>query len=520
MSSSRRPFLVLLGWLLALPLGTVAPSAHAQAAAFGFDDVARQAQALAAAPWQPPPPADAQRAALGYDAVRRIQFRARHALWAGSPFEMHFFPVAGSHTRALALFEIVDGRPRPLRLPADAFDYDGVLPESSAGTRPAIAGWRLTYPLHGSAKRDEVAAFLGASYFRALGTDQRYGLSARAIAVDTTGGSGNEEFPAFTHFWFEPPTDGARHLVFHALLDGPRVAGAYRFELHPGPSTRVEVRARLFLRAPVAMLGIAPLTSMYLHGPLQPDATDFRPEVHDSDGLQIEAANGEWLWRPLSNPRAPFVNTFAFDRTPRGFGLMQRERAFASYQDVEARYDRRPSAWVEPVGDWGPGRVELLQFHTPDETHDNVAAYWVPASLPTAGTPLDLAWRVLWQGDAMRGPPGARVVQTRSGHGYTPTPVPPQRRKLLLDFTGPGLPRADGAAQDADAKAVEAVVTLANDNAKLLRVNAYPNPALPGWRATLEFDRLDPTRPVELRVFLRNGANAISETWSYALPPD
>jgi glucans biosynthesis protein len=511
---------ILMLLTLGLALGLAAATAHGQAAAFGFEDVARQAQALAAQAWRPPPPPDARRAALDYDAVRRIRFRARHALWRGSPFEMHFFPVAGYHTRALALFEIVDGQARPLRLPADAFDLDGVLPPAPAGTNPTVAGWRLTFPLHGGAKRDEVVAFLGASYFRALGTDQRYGLSARALAVDTVGGAAGEEFPHFTHFWFEPPAAGARHLVFHALLDGPRVAGAYRFELHPGTTTRVEVRARLFLREAVAMLGIAPLTSMYLHGELQPRPDDFRPEVHDSDGLQIEAANGEWLWRPLANPRTPFVSAFAFERAPKGFGLMQRDRAFASYEDVEARYDRRPSAWVEPVGDWGAGRVELLQFNTPDETHDNVAAYWVPTTLPAPGAAIDLAWRVRWQGDASRVPPGARVVQTRSGFGYTKTPLPPQRRKLLLDFAGAGLPAADASPDDAAVKAIEAVATLGNGNARLLRVNAYPNPALPGWRATVEFERIDPTRPVELRVFLRNGANAISETWSYALPPD
>ena len=512
----RRRFLTSL----ALPFGLAAAPARAQPESFGFEDVARQARVLAAQPWQPAPPPDATRAALDYDAVRRIRFRSGQALWRGTPFEMHFFPVAGYHTRPLMLFEIVDGRPRPLRLATDAFDLDGVLPEPPPGPSPGVAGWRLTYPLHDSAKRDEVVAFLGASDVRALGTDQRYGLSARALAVDTVGGAGGEEFPHFTHFWFEPPAAGARHVVFHALLDGPRVAGAYRFELHPGNATRVEVRARLYLRGPVAMLGIAPLTSMYLHGELQTQRDDFRPEVHDSDGLQIEAANGEWIWRPLSNPRAPFVSAFAFDRAPKGFGLMQRDRAFSSYEDVEARYDRRPSAWVEPVGDWGAGRVELLQFHTPDETHDNIAAYWVPGVLPGPGAPLDLAWRIHWQGDAMRVPPGARVVQTRSGYGYSRTPVPPQRRKLLLDFSGPGLPRADASPDDPAVKAIEAVATVANDNAKLLRVNAYPNPALPGWRATIEFERLDPTRPVELRVFLRNGANAISETWSYALHAD
>ncbi len=493
-----RAFFLCLAWIATGP---------AHAAAFGFDDVAAQAQALAAKPWQPPPPLDARRAGLDYDAYRRLRFRPAHAQWRGLPFQMQFFAQGRLATRALQLHELVNGQPRPLRLRSEAFDFDGVLPPGPPGQAMSVSGWRLHHPLNSPAVHDEVVAFLGASYFRALGAGQRYGLSARGLAVDTVGGRG-EEFPEFVAFWFEPPAADAKTLRFYALLDGPRVTGAYQFVLQPGASTTIEVRARLFLRAGVATLGIAPLTSMFLHGENQPSRSDFRPEVHDSDGLQIETAEGEWLWRPLANPRGVFVSSFAL-RSPRGFGLMQRDRAFASYEDVEARYELRPSAWVEPVGDWGAGRVELLQFHTPDETHDNVVAYWVPAQAPTPGQAFDIGWRVHWQGDTMRLPPGAHVQQTRSGHGYTKEPPPPGRRKFVLDFAGPGLPTAD----------VQAVATV-NANARLVHVNAYPNPARRGWRATVEFDRLDPQQPVELRVFLRQGANTLSETWSYALPPD
>jgi periplasmic glucans biosynthesis protein len=506
--------------LAACALIAAAP-AHA---AFGFDDVALQAQTLAQTPWRKPTPPDARRAALDYDAVRRIQFRQPQALWrgTGSPFEMQFFPVAGEYVvRALALHEVTDGTVRPLALPATIFDNDGVLPPDPAGSAALVAGWKLTYPLNEAGKRDEVAAFLGSNYFRALGQGQRYGLSARGLAVDTAGSASGEEFPDFTAYWFETPKRGATEFTFHALLDGPRVTGAYRFVLKPGAATTVDVRARLFFRSGVTTLGMAPLTSMYLHGDNQPAATtDFRPEVHDSDGLQIETASGEWLWRPLTNPRAPFVTSFSL-RSPRGFGLMQRDRAFASYEDVEARYDLRPGAWVEPIGDWGAGRVELLQFRTPDETHDNIAAYWVPAAAPQPGVPIELAWRVHWQGQAQRLPPGAHVTQTRTGYGYTKVAQPKQRHKMLIDFAGPGLPVADNSAEPAqNARApVEAVAT-ASTNGRIVRVHAYPNPARNGWRATLEFDRVDAKQAVELRVFLRQGANTLSETWSYALAPD
>jgi glucans biosynthesis protein len=507
----------LLSSLLLAAAGFAATAA--QAAVFGFDDVAREAQVLARGSYRPPPTLDAQRAGLSYDAYRRIRFRESHSLWRGrgTPFEMQFFPLARETNRSLRLFEIVDGRPRRVAVPASAFiDQDGVLPPETSPQAVGVAGWRLTYPLNEAGKRDEVIAFLGASYFRALGAGQRYGLSARALAVDTVGGRG-EEFPDFTAFWFEPPGAGARELVFYALLDGPRVTGAYRFVLRPGVDSVVEVKARLYLRAPLATLGIAPLTSMFLHGENQPRPSDFRPEVHDSDGLQIEGGDGEWIWRPLTNPHAPFVTSFGL-RSPRGFGLMQRDRAFANYEDIEAGYERRPSAWVEPVGDWGPGRVELLQFHTPDETHDNVAAYWVPAQLPAPGQPIDLAWRLHWQGDAARVPPAARAVQTRIGHGYVDSkrPLPPGRHQVVIDFAGPGLPPAS-TVETPDA--AQAVAT-GSANARLVRVNAYPNPARSGWRVTVEFDRLDKQQPVELRVFLRQGVNTVSETWSYALAPE
>jgi glucans biosynthesis protein len=500
-----------------IALASFAPPALA--AAFGFDDVAREAQALAQSPWRKPPPLDAKRANLDYDDYRKLRHRPERSLWRAQklPFQLQFFTTGRGNARALRLHEIVDGASQPLIVRNADFEFEGVLNEPPQGAAP-IAGWRVTYPLHRPDLQDEVAAYLGASYFRAIGQGQRYGLSARSLAVDTTGGAG-EEFPELVAYWFERPRPDARNFTFYALLDGPRVAGAYRFVVTPGVDTTVDVQARLFLRAPVATLGIAPLTSMFLHGENQPSPIgDFRPEVHDSDGLQIETADGEWLWRPLTNPGGTFVTSFAL-RSPRGFGLMQRDRAFSSYEDVEARYELRPSAWVEPIGDWGAGRVELLQFRTPDETHDNIAAYWVPAAVPAPGKPIDIAWRVRWQGATQRLPPGAHAVQARTGYGYTKEPPPPQRRKFVIDFAAPSYGGGRARALEKEDAPVEAVAS-ASANASIFRTNAYPNPATGGWRATVEFDRLDPKQAVELRVFLRQGANTLSETWSYALAPD
>ena len=489
-------------WLAALPL---------LSAAFGFDDVAADAAALARQRYQAAPPADTRLTGLSYDDYRDIRFRPERSRWrdSGSGFQLQFFPLGRSHTRPVRLFELKDGQVQTLEVPAADFEVGRVA--SGVQPLPGAAGWRLSYPLNQPDRNDELIVFLGASYFRALGSGQIYGLSARGVAVDTTGGQG-EEFPAFTTFWLERPAPGASELRFYALLDGPRVTGAYRFVLRPGRDTVMDVQARLYLRAPVATLGIAPLTSMFLAGENQPAARDYRPEVHDSDGLLIAAADGELIWRALTNPARPFVTSFALGSL-RGFGLMQRDRAFSSYEDLEAHYQRRPSAWVEPLGDWGPGRVELLQFGTPDETHDNIAAYWVPQSLPPPGAAIDFAWRLHWTRDELPATVLARVQQTRRGHGFLPPGPAPAGQQLHVDFAGPSLHAL------AEAAKVEVAVS-GNANVRGLRANAYPHAEHGRWRVSLDYERIDPRQPVELRLQLRLAGQALSETWAYALAPE
>jgi glucans biosynthesis protein len=466
---------------------------------------------LAHQPYQAAPTSGAPLAALSYDDYRDIRFRPERARWrdSGSLFQLQFFPLGRGYIQPLRLFELQDGQARALEVPASDFEVGRVA--SSVQPLPGAAGWRLSFPLNRAGRQDELIVFLGASYFRAIGAQQVYGLSARGLAVDTAGGQG-EEFPAFTTFWFERPAPGVREMRFYALLDSPRVAGAYRFVVRPGTDTVLEVQARLYQRAPVATLGIAPLTSMFLAGENQPAAHDYRPEVHDSDGLLVASGDGEQIWRALTNPKRPFVTSFAL-RSLRGFGLMQRDRAFTSYEDLEAHYQRRPSAWVEPLGDWGPGRVELLQFGTPDETHDNIAAYWVPQRLPPPGEPIDFAWRVHWTRDDLPGTALARAQQTRRGHGYRSIPPPPGLLQFHVDFAGPSLQALP------DGAAVEAVAS-SNANVRGLRANAYPNPERGGWRVSLDFERVDARQPVELRLQLQLAGNLLSETWAYALAPE
>jgi len=272
----------------------------------------------------------------------------------------------------------------------------------------------------------------------------------------------------------------------------------------------MDVRGRIFLRASVATLGIAPLTSMFFFGENQPHRTDFRPEVHDSDGLMVATGSGEWIWRPLLNPRQTLTTSFSME-TLRGFGLMQRDRDFRNYEDSEARYELRPSAWVEPTGTWAPGRVELMQLNTPDETNDNVVAYWVPRDPPAPGQPLDFTYRLHWQGQQQeQHPPGAWVLQSRAGRGYAE--LAEDEQQYVVDFSGPSL-----AALPADAT-VKAVVT-APSNGQVRESNAYRVEATGAWRMTVIVKQLNRNEPTELRGFLQSGNDVLTETWSNILPP-
>ena len=494
------------------------------ALAFGFDDVAALAQRAAAKPWQAPAqPLPADLAGLNYDGLRDIRFRPDQAVWrsAGLPFQLQFFHLGGRQAAPVQVHQLVDGQVQHLAYDPAAWDFGANRLAPASWGDLGHAGFRVHHALNTPQYLDELLVFLGASYFRALGRGQQYGLSARGLAVDTVGGSGPEEFPRFSEFWVEQPAPSATTLTVHALLESPRLTGAYRFVVQPGDSTTLQVQARLFLRSGVAawpQIGLAPLTSMYLHGENQPRASDFRPEVHDSDGLLVAAVGDgapaadtavEWLWRPLVNPRQPLASSFGVRRLE-GFGLLQRDRRFASYEDSEAHYERRPSAWVTPLGDWGPGRVQLLQLPTPDETEDNIVAYWAPATLPAPGQPLDLAYRLQWQGDAPQQPPHGWTVQSRRGHGWAA--AAPGELQFIVDFDGPALRALPAGAR------VEAVVS-AGSHARITGAHAYPHPG-GGWRMQLRAQRLEAGQPMELRGFLQHGPHALTETWTALVPPE
>ncbi|EWY36565.1 hypothetical protein N825_26375 [Skermanella stibiiresistens SB22] len=489
--------------------GMVADHGTAKAAdGFDFERVRRDAIERAARPHAAPDEAmPAVLRDMDYDQYRAIRFRRASALWAGEGgFTAQFFHRGFLYRRRVRVNNVENGVVTPVAYHPGMFDLGGLevpdLPDLG------FAGFRLHHPAGGGSTGDEFAVFLGASYFRLISRGQEYGVSGRGVTVDTAG-SEPEEFPDFTEFWIERPAPGDEGITVLAALDGPSLTGAFRFRLRPGDTTRVEVDASLFLRRPIARLGVAPLTSMFLHGENGPRGfDDFRPEMHDSDGLLTRDAGDDWSWRPLVNGRVAALATDYAMAAPGGFGLMQRDRDFASYQDVQALHERRPSVWTEPRGDWGSGSVELYEFPSLEEYNDNIVAYWVPERPTVPGQPLDFGYRLTILDDGAELHPLGRVVATRIGSAerLRPTvPPSPERRFLVVDFEGGGLPdHADGIRAEVAATAgavVEPVVE---------RV-----PQTGGWRLYLEY-RPVPEGVAELSARLMLGDRVMTETWRYS----
>lgn len=501
----RKLLLQIVCWLAcASPLG-----AHA----FDLDDVAARAKELAAVAYKSPPASlPTELRDLDYDAYRDIRFKPERALWRAEklPFELMFFHAGRTFADPVRINAIEADGVKRLGFDTGLFDYGRNKLDLQKLRNAGFAGFRVHYAIDKPGYKDEVLVFLGASYFRAVGKGQHYGLSARGLAVDTAAAQG-EEFPRFSEFWIERPQPGATALTILALLDSPRLAGAYRFVLTPGADTVMQVTARVYPRETIARLGIAPLTSMYSFGENQPGQDDYRPEVHDSDGLSVATAEGDWIWRPLLNPKRLVVTSFSAVN-PKGFGLMQRDRAPTSYEDPEALYERRPSAWVEPVGNWGAGRVELVQIPTPDETNDNIVAYWVPEVAPAAKQAFNFAYRLHWSTLGTTPPSKGYVVQTRRGRGYVKQPD--GDINFVVDFDGPAMRLLKPETK------LEAAIEV-GANAQLREQNLYLNQVSGAWRLTVRIKRADATKPVELRAQIKQaGQGGITEIWSYIVPPE
>jgi glucans biosynthesis protein len=502
-----------------------APAAPASAAAAGtgpakaFDYawLKGQARFLASNPFQASkdilPPT---MGALSYDQYQSLRFRSDRSLWGdtGLLFRLQFFHVGRGFAQAVHFFEVIEGQAREILYDPSMFEFD------KAGIDPAVmrdhagfAGFRVQFATDW---KDDIAAFLGAAYFRAVGGDTRqYGLSARALAVDTAFPR-PEEFPRFTSFWFERPAKGQASMTLHALMDSPSIAGALRFQIAPGGTQIMDIDSALYPRKPIERLGIAPLTSMFFYAKNdRRGANDWRPEIHDSDGLSMLTGGGEWIWRPLTNPAQNHLNSF-FDENPRGFGLLQRDRNWDHYQDDGVYYDRRPSLWVEPKSghSWGKGAVQLFEIPTVDETFDNIVAFWNPAEKTKAGQEMLFSYRLYWGTRMPYASPLAQTIATRTGIGGTVGQKHPYYSwHFAVDFSGGEL----GALQK-DAN-VEAVISSSKGTTE--HVTAHYVDEIKGYRALFDVRPPEDSNDIiDLRLYLRIDSRPLTETWIYQwMPP-
>jgi len=479
-------------------------------AIFSFEDVIKRAKELSNVNFVAPAahlPESLQN--LSFDAWRDIRFRPEKNLLAAkdSAFRMQLFHLGHLYKQPVVINLIRDGIAAPIPYTPSLFDNGHNNFGKPFPVDLGFAGLRLHAALNNPAVFDELVAFLGASYFRLLGRGQHYGLSARGLAL----GNGNEpeEFPFFREFWVETPAANSDQATIYALLDSPSITGAYRFDIFPGINSAAEITVNLFPRKALPKLGLAPLTSMFFSGAGDHRAReDYRPQLHDSDGLLVHSGTGEWIWRPLRNPARPENSAFV-DKDIRGFGLVQRDRSFEHYQDLDLAYERRPSYWVEPREGWGEGRIELIELPTGDETNDNIVAMWVPSAPVEPGRPVVYGYKITAMLDDPRLSPGGRAQHTFQtlpkalGAGDA---VPLGATRFIVDFSG-----GDLAFYLNDPAIVELVPTATRG--RILRAFMVPNPHIGGFRAAIDV-QVDAGQSTDLRAFLRAGTRTLTETWT------
>ena len=448
---------------------------------------------------------------ISWDDYQAIRFREDHALWNGteSSFQVQLFHLGLFFLAPVRIHEVREGKATELAYNPDYFDYEGKQPLGDLPPDLGFAGFRIHY--HTNFQLD-VASFLGASYFRAVGAEMQYGMSARGLAIDTGTGK-EEEFPRFTAFWLERPVEGQRVMRVWALLDSPSTTGAYAFTIDPGRNLVMDVDVALYPRKQMDRVGIAPLTSMYQVGENnQRMDYDWRPEIHDSDGLAMLTGAGEWLWRPLRNPRRLAFSSFS-DQNPRGFGLLQRDRNFDHYQDDGVFYDRRPGVWVEPRESWGKGSIDLVEIPTVDETFDNIVAFWHPEQPLQAGREYLFSYRLHWGERApVRPYELASAVATRTGLGG----VVGQERKyfswrFVVAFAGGPLRML------AEEAKVTPVISVSRGRVEI--TSARPLSAIDGYRAMFDLVPDESEDPIEVRMYLSLNGEPITETWLYQYFP-
>jgi glucans biosynthesis protein len=476
---------------------------HSTLAAFEFDDARALAKTLSTQPFQAVSNQVPETlASLKYEKYQAISFNHQKALWRAEelPFGLEFFLAGGLHKQAVEIHEFDDDGVRDIAFDGSLFDNPDHNLTLPAGAR--YAGFRI---VRFAEEFGEVAVFLDASYFRMVGRGQNYGTSARGLALNTASG-GAEEFPLFRQFWIRRPGKRERDITVYALMDSPSVTGAYRFVIRPGTATVTEVKAALFPRREVKEFGVAPLTSMFLFNEnSHPPFRDFRPAVHDADGLLMQNGRGEWIWRPLESGRMTRVNAYQ-DENTLGFGLIQRDREFEHYQDLIAAFQRRPNVWVRPVGNWGKGAIELVQIASDQEPTDNIAAFWVPSAPPQIGQALELEYELRWTTNDAPPLGLGRVLATRIGRTF----ADPPNLRFVIEFGG------GAAAALENGKPPIPVVDYGAGAVPVAR-DLFRNEFDQTWRLVVEI--AEPSRAVDLRAFLARDNEPITETWSFTWQP-
>lgn len=500
----RRDVLKSLAALAAVPSAGFAAEPGLQlgdASPFDAETVRTRARALAEADYTPRPLIPESWRNLSYDQYRKIWFDGRNALWHGSqrPQRVDVFPPGLYFPQAVEINVVENATARPLAFDMAVFDSTDKFPEVEIDATLGYSGLRLRAELKEPGIFQEYAVFQGASYFRGIGTGETYGLSARGLALKT-GDPMGEEFPDFTAFWLETPQPGAGSVVLHALLDSPSCTGAYRFDIAHGDTLRMAVSAEIFARTDMDHVGIAPLTSMFLFDEtMRHRFDDFRPAVHDSDGLLMHNGAGEAIWRPLANPLTLQISAFA-DTNPRGFGLMQRPRNFRDYADLEALYHSRPALWITPQEDWGQGAVTLVEIPADLEIYDNIVAYWRPTAPILAGQSHRMSYLMDWgQDPAPRADMPLRVLSTAIG-------ARPEGGKVVtIDFE-------DGARVPGDLSELD--IVLRSSGGSLTDGLVQRNPETSGPRLAFTFEPQE-ARYIEFRAQLRLDGAPLSEVWLY-----
>ncbi|WP_020178388.1 glucan biosynthesis protein [Methylopila sp. M107] len=437
---------------------------------------------------------------LPLDVYRSIQPKPERALWTNESRGFAVAPLPGGsiYRQPIRVGIVEDGKVRMLADDAGWFDF-GRAPQLKPEDAFPLSGFVARAPIDKPDELRDFLAYQGATIFRALARGQIFGASSRGLAIDVAEQNG-EEFPLFRALWIERPRQGSDALTVHGLLDSRRVAGAYRFIIRSGEITTVDVELTLFAREKLGHVGVAPMTSMFLFGPNDRIGfDDVRGEVHRSDGLQIWYGGGEWVWRPLANPSELQISVFG-DNSPRGFGLYQRERGFRPYNDLTRRYDRMPSVWVQPIGDWGEGQLQLVEIPTDTDIHENIVAYWRPKAPIEPGKPFSMSYRMHWCWTPPDRAGGAFVVQTACGTAGG------KRRRFVVDFQG------DAVADPARAPSIRANVS--TNVGEIRDVVGMANPDIKGYRVAFTLNPND-EELCELRLFLESDTGRIGETWLY-----